>query len=134
VADAQSRFGRDAMKWRWGALHNTPFRHALSTDEARRALFDLPAPERGGDGNTVNATGGGNFRQSSGASFREILDLADWDRLVGTNVPGQSGQPQSPHYSDLLPLWAEGRYFPLLFSKKKIEEAAKERLVLEPAK
>jgi len=134
VVDAQSRFGRDAAKWRWGSVHVTPFRHALSTNEERRALFDLPSPERGGDGNTVNATGGGNFRQTSGASFREILNLADWDASVGTNVPGQSGQPQSPHYNDLLPLWAEGRYFPLLFSKKKIEEAAKERLVLEPAK
>jgi penicillin amidase len=134
VADAKSRFGSDASKWRWGAVHIAQFRHALSTDEARRALFDLPSPERGGDGNTVNATGGGNFRQSSGASFREILDLANWDRSVGTNVPGQSGQPQSPHYGDLLPLWAEGRYFPLLFSKQKIEAAAKERLVLEPVK
>jgi penicillin amidase len=134
VAEAQAKLGPDATKWRWGALHVAPFRHALSSDEARRALFDLPAVERGGDGNTPNATGGANFRQTSGASFREILDLADWDRSVATSVPGQSGQPLSLHYSDLLPLWAEGRYFPLLFSRKKVEEVAKERLVLEPAK
>jgi penicillin amidase len=132
VAEAQTKFGRDAAKWRWGSLHVAPFRHALSTDEARRALFDLPAVERGGDANTVNATGGANFRQTSGASFREILDLADWDASVATSVPGQSGQPQSPHYGDLLPLWAEGRYFPLVFSKKRVEEVARERLVLEP--
>jgi penicillin amidase len=132
VADAQARLGRDLAQWRWGTLHTAQFRHTLSTDEARRALFDLPAVARGGDGNTVNATGGGNFRQSSGASFRQILGLNDWDASVATSVPGQSGQPQSPHYGDLLPLWAEGRYFPLLYSKKKVEEMTKERLVLEP--
>jgi len=32
-----------------------------------------------------------------------------------------------------LPLWSEGIYFPLLFSREKIEAAATERLVLEPA-
>ncbi len=134
VAEARETLGGDPAKWRWGALHKTPFVHALSTDATRKALFDLPSPERGGDGTTVNSTGGGQGHlQTHGASFREILDLADWDRSVATNVPGQSGQPGSPHYADLLPLWAEGRYFPLLFSREKIEEVAKERLVLEPA-
>lgn len=134
VIDTKARLGADPVKWRWGSLHVAEFKHMLSTDEARRALFDLPSVERGGDNNTPNATGGPNFRQTSGASFRQILDLADWDASVATSVPGQSGQPQSPHYGDLLPLWAEGRYFPLLFSKQKVEEVAKERLVLEPGK
>jgi penicillin G amidase len=92
----------------------------------------LPSVEKGGDGNTVNNTNGPGFRQNHGASFREILDVRDWDRSVATSVPGQSGQPGSPHYGDLLPLWAEGRYFPLLYSRSKIEAAARARLTLEP--
>ena len=79
-------------------------------------------------------TGGEDFKQSNGASYREILDLADWDRSVAINVPGQSGQPTSPHYADLLPLWKEGRYFPLFFSRQKIEEVSKEKLSLVPAR
>ena len=59
--------------------------------------------------------------------------MADWDRSVATSVPGQSGQPGSPHYGDLLAPWAEGKYFPLLFSRAKVEAVARERLVLEPA-
>ncbi len=50
--------------------------------------------ERPGDGNTVNATSGAAFRQTNGASYREILDLSDWDRSVMTNVPG----PAQPLY------------------------------------
>ena len=34
-----------------------------------------------------------------------LFDLADWDRGLATSAPGQSGQPGSPHYDDLLPLW-----------------------------
>jgi penicillin G amidase len=124
--------GDDIAKWRWGALHIAPFTHALAKDRASSALFNLPSVERGGDGNTVNSTSGNNFRQTNGASFREILDVSDWDRSVATSVPGQSGQPLSKHYADLLPMWAEGRYFPLLFNKQKVEAMAKERLTLEP--
>ena len=132
VTELRDRLGPDMKKWRWGDLHFAEFKHPLSTDDARRAVFDLKSVPRGGDANTVNATGGARFTQRSGASFREILDLSDWDKSVAINVPGQSAQPESPHYGDLLPLWAEGKYFPLLFSREKIEKNAAERLLLEP--
>jgi len=132
VKDLTNRLGPDMKKWRWGDLHFAEFKHTLSTDDARREVFDLKSVARGGDSNTVNATAGARFIQRSGASFREILDLSDWDNSVAINVPGQSGQPGSPHYGDLLPLWAEGKYFPLLYSREKIEKNTAHRLVLEP--
>jgi penicillin G amidase len=132
VVEAKERLGPDPESWRWGALHTLTLRHVLATGPERQALFGLPPVERGGDGDTLNVGVGSGFEVAHGASFREILDVADWDRSVATSVPGQSGQPGSPHYGDLLPLWGEGRYFPLLFSREKIEEMAKERLVLEP--
>lgn len=134
VTEARTRLGDDLSRWRWGALHRAPFNHPLATDEARRMLLNLPAIERGGDGNTVNNTSGANFRQTHGASFREILDVSDWDRSVGTNTPGQSGQPGSRHYDDLLKLWAEGRYFPLLYSRGRVEAGARQRLLLQPGR
>ena len=97
------------------------------------AAFDLGDVPRGGDANTVNATAGEGYEQRWGASYRQILDLADWDRSVATSVPGQSGQPGSPYYDDLLPLWAEGKYFPLIYSRARIERETAHRLVLRPA-
>jgi penicillin amidase len=134
VTDLTAKLGPDMKKWRWGDLHLAEFKHMLSKDDATRAVFDLPSVSRGGDANTVNATGGAGLKQTSGASFREILDLSDWDKSVAINVPGQSGQPGSRHYGDLLRLWAEGKYFPLLFSRKKIEQHTKQKLILEPKK
>ena len=88
-----------------------------------------PLP-RGGSGSTVNNTGSGN--QRSGASFRFIADLSNWDNSVGTNNPGQSGNPASPHYSDLFGMWAEGEYFPVYYSRSKIRSVAKSRTTLRP--
>jgi penicillin G amidase len=87
---------------------------------------------RGGDGNTINATGGTGYRQTSGASFREILDLADWDNSVATSAPGQSGQPGSPFYDNLLALWAAGKYFPLAYSRARVEQETAHVLMMIP--
>lgn len=126
------RQGPDPAKWSWGRMHRATFEHALATTGERSAVLNLSDVPRGGDGTTVNATAGGE-RQTNGASFREIIDLSDWDRSVMINVPGNSAQPLSPHYGDLLPLWADGRYHPMLFSRAAVDRHATARLVLRPA-
>ena len=121
------QFGPDMSGWQWGKLHQLTLVHPLGKRE-----FQLGPVSRPGDGNTVNATSGANFRQTSGASWREVLDVGDWDRSVMTNVPGESGDPSSRHYADLLEDWAAGRYHPMPFSRKAVEAAMEERIVLEP--
>ena len=101
--------------------------HPLGKREFR--LGPVPRP---GDGFTVNATSGNAFQQTGGASWREILDVGDWDRSVITNVPGESGDPSSKHYGDLLQDWANGRYHPLPYTRKAVEAALDERIVLVP--
>ena len=121
-----SHYGHDPAKWSWGDIHLAPFRHPLASD------FDLPAASRGGHVTTLYMTAGPDLTQTHGASFREVLDLADWDNSVATNVPGQSGQPGSPFYGNLLPLWEKGEYFPLVYSRKAVEEATAHVLWLRP--
>ncbi len=112
--------------WKWGNLHQVALKHPLGQK------FSLDPIARPGDGNTVNATSGPGFRQTNGASYRQVLDLADWDRSMMTNVPGESGDPSSKHYSDLLKDWAAGKYHPMPYSRKAVEAAMEERIVLEP--
>jgi penicillin amidase len=99
--------------------------------EIRKQLDVGPAP-RGGDANTVGATGNGG-NQTSGASFRIVADVSDWERSVGTNTPGQSGDPASAHYRDLFEWWAVDRYFPVAFARKRVEGLAERTWVLAPA-
>ena len=126
--------GPDASQWSWGKLHTVRFRHALDQQPGAKDLFDLGPLSRPGDGTTVNATGtdSDSWEQSYGASYREILDPSDWDQSVAVNTPGQSGQPGSPHYSDLMRLWDAGHYFPLVYSPKAVQDETTDRLVLEP--
>ncbi len=117
LAELATRQGADWKAWRWGRMHQRAFPHPFV------AAFDLPAVERPGGAGTVAA---------DGASYREILDVSDWDKSIATNTPGQSAQPESPFYGNLLPLWANNDYFPLLFTRKTVEAGAKHRLVLKP--
>jgi penicillin amidase len=99
----------------WGCLHTTTFRHPLAAlGPAYAKAFNLGPVPRPGDAHTPNAaTHNAKFEHTIGASYRHVIDLADWDKGLATSAPGQSGQPGSPHYDDLLPLWRKGEYFPL---------------------
>jgi len=132
--ELEKLFGPDTAQWEWGKFHTVHFRHAVDQQPGAKDLFDLGPLARPGDEYTVNATGmdDGSWKQVSGASYREILDTSNWDQSVAVNTPGQSGQPGSPHYSDLLPLWDAGRYFPLVYSRKAVENVTTDRLVLQP--
>ena len=137
VADLTTLFGPDQSKWVYGqpGYHYALIRHPLSAavnPEVRRTLDVGPAP-RGGDANTVGATGNGG-NQTAGASFRIIADAGDWERTVGTNSPGQSGNPDSPHYRDLFTPWANDRYFPVPFSRARVVAATEKRWILLPAR
>ena len=91
-----------------------------------------PLP-RGGYGSTVNQTGNGN-NQTSGASFRIIVDTGDWDRAVGMNTPGQSGDPDSPFYRNLFEMWANDQFHPIFYSRDKIEAATSLKIDLRPGR
>lgn len=130
--ELEHKQGTDPALWSWGALHTMTFQHSLAGFPGAKKLFDIGPISRPGDGNTVNATGGTGLQQMGGASYREILDLSNWDNSLAINTPGQSGSPGSRHYSDLLPFWSAGQYFPLVFSKEGIEENTADVLTLNP--
>lgn len=131
------RFKGGPETWVYGheKFHHVLLTHPLSSalDPKWRFRLDLGPLPRGGDANTVCATSGLN-RQTSGATFRLMADLSNWDNSWGTNSPGQSGDYRSPHYADLFYDWAEGKYFPVYSSREKILKAAEKIIHLIPAK
>lgn len=65
-------------------------------------------------------------------SFRAVWDVGDWDR-GGIAIPsGESGEPGSPHYTDLTRAWVTGRLQPLPFSRAAVRRSATGTLVLNP--
>jgi len=135
--DMQKLGGADPASWQWSKLHQITFTHVLASaaeESARSRLNVGPLPKQGGS-DTVNLSSfdPNNFRNFAGPSFRVVLDVGDWDNSRAVNAPGQSGDPASPHYRDLATMWVKGEYFPLLYTRAKIEAALSKRIDLVPA-
>jgi penicillin amidase len=123
--------GKDAKAWQWGSLHHGAFPHPLGR------VADLPGVDRlpkGGSGSTVMNAGYrlSDFKVTHGASFRMVVDVGNWDESRFINAPGQSGDPRSPHYADLAPLWAAGTYVPMLYSVAAVDAATTLKILLSP--
>ncbi len=134
LARLRRDYGADMTQWRWGRAH--------------AALFDNPVLSRvpilGGWADAAIATSGGYdtldrgpstirderepFAQRFGAGLRIITDLATPRDSQMMITPGQSGNPLSGHFADLLRPW---RDFLWLVPGRA---AAVATLVLEPQK
>jgi penicillin amidase len=131
------RLGGRVERWQWGRLHQVEFSHVLGQRQVLRWLFNRGPYPYGGDINTVwQASFTPNWLQGKPqgftASYRQLFDLADWDRALAIHTTGQCGHPASRHYDDFIPLWLQGEYHPLLWSREKIEQHLEGRLLLEP--
>lgn len=135
IYNLDKKLGPDRSKWQYGQdnYKHVTIKHVLSNavkEDVKKLLDVGPAP-RGGNGHTVNATGGGD-NQTHGASFRIIVDTGDWDRTVGTNTPGQSGDPNNPNYRNLFNIWVNDQYFPVFYSREKVESVKAMVFLLNP--
>ncbi len=136
VTNLESRLGVDQSKWQYGQIANKhielfhPLGNIVNAD-LQKKLNVGPYP-RGGNSYTVGSTGG-NYNQSSGASFKVVIDTGNWDHALFTNSPGQSGNPDSPFYKNLFEHWAQDKYFPMFYSKNKIMSVTAQKISLKPS-
>jgi penicillin G amidase len=136
VAEVEQLLGPDRGTWAWGRLHVARLAHALSPfmSEDTRARHGVGPAARGGSGDTVGNTAylADTFVQAGGATFRIVVDVGDWDGSLVMNSPGQSGDPDSPHFSDLFEAWSRGESFPLCYSRARVESVTERRIRLRP--
>ena len=137
ITNLKNMAGNETLNWEYGQknLKHIFLNHALglvSKSNYSDSLNLGPLP-RGGNGYTPGSTGS-NLNQSSGATFRIIANTGDWDKSLGTNSPGQSGDPKSPFYKNLFESWTKDEYFPFYYSKDKIISSTFKKTVLCPLK
>ncbi len=130
------RFGREPDAWRWGDAHRAEFNHLMfGRLPVLGAFANLNVATDGGF-YTVNR-GAGHLGDSEkpfahvhGAGFRAVYDLSDLSRSLFIIATGQSGNPLSPHYGDLLETWRDGDWIRLGQSRESLEREAVGRLTL----
>jgi penicillin amidase len=121
--------GADESKWTWGEMVKVNFRHPLAGVPLIGLQFTVPAFPQDGSGGlaaTVNV--------GATVSMRFIADASDWDKSQHGITLGESGVPSSAHWNDQLADWraVTPRVFP--FSEAAVVKAAKETVVLAPAR
>ncbi|KND59076.1 Penicillin acylase (Penicillin amidase) [Candidatus Burkholderia verschuerenii] len=129
--------GNDASRWKWGELQTNLNAHPLAdaVDADMRAKLNVGPIGKGGSAYTPNQSTyrASDFRETNGPSFRVVVDVGNWDDSRAVNLPGESGDPDNPHYRDLAQMWLKGQYFPLLYSSVAVEAATEKRVHLVPA-
>ncbi len=136
VAALRAELGDDMDNWQWGRLHQATFAHLLGNVKPLYLVFNKGPFPVGGDADTICQAAYAGFPPGPvliGVSYRQIIDLSDWDRSLAVHTTGQSGQPGSKHYGDMIDLWRKGEYHPMLFERARIEQEAEGRLILAPA-
>ncbi len=119
----KNRFGPEPINWMWGRLHELELKHPLSANPLLRRLYDLGPYPRGGNNTTVN---NGEYSLNKpynmliGPSMRIIVNMGR-DGMYFSLPGGECGQLLSPHYSDLLPDYLQGRekFFSMKLSVKQ---------------
>jgi penicillin amidase len=138
LAELNQRLGPDMTTWAWGRLHHASFEPAVAVlaDPELRAQMSVGPLQTPGSSSTPRAQSyrAGDYSVSAGASVRLVMDVGAWDNSVAMNTPGQSDDPMSAHYRDLFPLWAQGSYVPLRFSRAAVDADAEELIHLSPGR
>ena len=139
AGDAVDRLERDygsEDSWNWARIHAAQFSHPLSAGGLPfRWLFNPRPSEVTGDGTTINRVSYNRlqpFRAWEIPSWRQVLDVGNWDDSRVVLPAGQSGHPLSGHYFDQNDLWRQGQYRAQPFTRAAVDAARAHRLLLLP--
>jgi penicillin amidase len=113
LARLRRDYGDDMTQWRWGRAHVAVFANPVfSRIPALRDWLGISIPTPGAydtlnRGPSTIRDDASPFEQHFGAGLRIIADLASPDDAEIIATPGQSGDPFSAHYADLLQRWRD---------------------------
>jgi penicillin amidase len=131
------KFGPTPEAWAWGKLRQITLRHRFGDKKPLNRLFNLGPLPGYGDGTTVNHAGiefWDPLRQPNvTAHLRSVIDIGDWGASRFVLLGGQSGNPLSPHYGDLVPLYQRGEGVPVHWDDDAVARHSVATLTLVPS-
>lgn len=113
------KYGKQA-NWQWGKVKPFQVSHMANLPGFGSGNF-----ESGGTGSTVNALIDGH-----GPSWRMVVQMGPQTKGYGIIPGGQSGNPGSFYYDDMLQTWKEGKLKELLFLHSATETSPRIKTIL----
>jgi len=113
VDNLRRKQGNPGVAWQWGKVRPTEIEHLAGLDGFGSGPF-----ETGGTAGVINAISGGN-----GPSWRMLVQMGPKVQGYGVFPGGQSGNPGSFYYTNMLQTWKDGRLNPLLYLQSAAEKS-----------
>ncbi|MDX1476059.1 MAG: penicillin acylase family protein [Saprospiraceae bacterium] len=112
----------DQDRRRWGEYRTVTIRHLANIAPLNVVLRNAP-----GDGDALNATTSG-----SGPSWRMVVHMTDPVEAWVVYPGGQSGNPGSVHYDEMIQTWVQGDYYQVNFASTPQDVQAGHTYTLQP--
>ena len=129
-------YGDAPPEWKWGRVHTATFAHQFGARKPLDLIFNAGPYPTDGNGFTVTNAGyrvnADGYPQRTVSSMRHIMDVTNWDTVRWIHTTGESGQPFSAHYNDLVNKWRAVQYETMPFSRAAVEKSAANTLTLKP--
>ena len=131
------QYGRHMIDWRWGTVHQALLpNRTLGAFPVLGAMLERKVPS-GGSADTINRgetwfASKTPFANIHASTYRAVYDLGDPQASIFIIAGGQSGNPFSRHYDDLVAKWSQGAYVPMVTDRAAIEAKFHETLTLTP--
>ncbi len=109
----QKKHGELGSAWAWSKHKNTSIRHLIPGMDA----FSAIGIQNGGGATVVNATS-----EKHGPSWRMVVALGPSPKAYGVYPGGQSGNPGSPLYQNMIQTWADGKLNELLYLQQATDK------------
>jgi len=111
----ERKYGAIGKSWEWANVKHTNVPHL-----AKIPGFGSKTLLIGGAKSTINA-----MSESNGPSWRMVVELGKTPKGHGVFPGGQSGNPGSQFYDNMIDTWAKGELFDLYFMKSPNDPSAK---------
>lgn len=129
--------GDDPAGWGWGVVRPLTLEHPVGMAAAPLSkIFNLGPFPWGGSAHTIcNGAVDLNHPLTNPygiASLRMVVELGDWDNASFVLPGGNSGNPASPHYDDMVEPFLAGSGVPMAWSERAVDAATTATLRLSP--
>ncbi|MES2650135.1 MAG: penicillin acylase family protein [Bacteroidota bacterium] len=111
----ERKYGSIGKNWAWGNIKGSNVPHL-----AKIPGFGSKKLNIGGGKSVVNA-----LSETNGPSWRMVIELGKSPKGHGVYPGGQSGNPGSPFYDNMVDTWAQGKLYDLFFMQSQDDKSGK---------